>query len=159
MHMERVFVLALFIACVLGLVVPNPQEYKSSANVPEPGLVRLADNSLVPFLAYVGSDSHSHATRNVHTSRAPSELVSNGGFEAGLAPWTTTTNGAGTCDQYWTRASSGSASQCIVVSNPPGGGFALYSSFDGNGPKNYLASQTITIPPGTMNAVISSSTM
>jgi len=145
----------MLIVCALGRVDHNSEEYRSTANVPEPGWARLADNSLVPVLSVIGNNSSSPFTRNEHASRTIADVVSNGGFETGLAPWTTTpVGGLGFgCGQPWTRASTGST--CIAVANPPGGSFALYSSFDGAGPLNFVASQVITIPIGLVNAVIS----
>jgi hypothetical protein len=89
------------------------------------------------------------------------ELISNGGFEAGLTGWTSTqtvNTPIGSCATPWVAGTSGSATQCVAVDSPIYGLESAYTSFDGYGagtatygagyttPQDYLLSEQLTIP-------------
>jgi MYXO-CTERM domain-containing protein len=104
---------------------------------------------------------------------AATNLIVNGGFEAGFSNWTTSvistsaasiaaTGPTAMCATPWVVGSGGAATNCETVANPIGT-LAAYSSFDGpgdnfrNGSSTYSAltyrlEQTFTVPNNIMAA-------
>ncbi len=89
------------------------------------------------------------------------ELVHNGDFEVGtLQGWTSVeSNGpTGGCDTRWTIGASFTATGCSFNNRNPAnpiGVFAVYSSFDGNGPQTFSLSQGIDITGSMSSATLS----
>ena len=81
---------------------------------------------------------------------APINYIANGGFESGLAGWSTSSTNSvgGGCDTAWVVGNAGTATGCTgyVPFNqfvgPQSGNAAAYNSFDGNGPQTIRLFQT-----------------
>lgn len=92
------------------------------------------------------------------SASASTELVTNGGFETGtLSGWTSSGLGNGTCPMHAQdfNVSKKSATGCSSVANPSGSTYAAYAMNDGNGPLNYVLSQTLSVATGTTDGVFS----
>ena len=98
------------------------------------------------------------ATVTYAASATPGELITNGGFEAGmLTGWYASSSNAdlgGGFDVGWNVASSAALGGGISVANPVGS-YAAYESFDGSGPKTRTLTQGFVVPESVSQAALS----
>jgi hypothetical protein len=83
------------------------------------------------------------------------DVIQNGSFESGLAPWWTNGEPLMGCESAWNRDNSGMG-PCFGDSyTPVDGSWIMVSAFDGTGPVNEIFSQDFTVPTGVTSANLS----
>jgi hypothetical protein len=97
--------------------------------------------SLATVGVLLGSGTTSHA--------ATIDLITNGGFEAGLAGWTSTSQAGSSAGAGWFSDTLGSTTPfSSFATSAVNGGGALYAVTDQGGPGTHTLRQSFTVAPG-----------